>query len=556
LTGSTLAAESAPRPDLPDGRPDDRDPPLIERGPRAALITFAVACVASGVLVLTWLGNQRWFVSDEWDFLATRQLTDLADLMKPHNEHWTALPAVAYRLVWEVVGLHAYWPYQALVVVAHVLVVVLLRIVMRRAGVSPWIATITAASLLLFGAGDQNIVWAFQISFVGALGFGLVQLILADHDGGIERRDWLGLVAGAAALMCSGVGISMVVVVGLAALIRRGWRAALFHTLPLAALYATWYVVESPPGSANPDGSSAAHIAGEMAAFVAHGFTHAVAGLGSYPGVGVLLTALTVIGLAVAWRPIGWRGFRRAGAAVAALLVGSVAFMTLSAYGRWSAGADYADQKRYVYVIGALLLPALAVAADALCRRWRQLTPVVLVLLLVGIPGNIVEFVNEDTYVGPAFDLSEQTALAVLSSPLADQVPDWVEFDPRVNPGLTVGFLRRARDEGALPEGRPLDEEAANQLPIRLGVVQSFGRPPAKDCQVLTGKLDLRPAKGTVYGFSGSMLAVTPLDDAGEPTAPPLKFATNHGLQLHILLDDLHVQIKPGVLGGELRWCE
>ena len=64
--------------------------------------------------------------------------------------------------------------------------------------------------------------------------FGLVQLLLADHEGPIDRRDWLALLAGLAALMCSGVAIAMVLVVGIAMLLRRGWRIALLQTVPLA----------------------------------------------------------------------------------------------------------------------------------------------------------------------------------------------------------------------------------------------------------------------------------------------------------------------------------
>ena len=62
---------------------------------------------------------------------------------------------------------------------------------MRRAGVGPWTATIVAAVFVLFGPGEENIVWAFQFTFVGAIMFGLVHLILSDHDGPVDRRDWL-----------------------------------------------------------------------------------------------------------------------------------------------------------------------------------------------------------------------------------------------------------------------------------------------------------------------------------------------------------------------------
>ena len=265
---------------------------------------------------------------------------------------------------------------------------------------------------------------------------------------------------------------------------------------------------------------------------------------------------MLVVGLVVAWRPMGWSGFRRRGSPVAALLLGGLLFLTISAYGRWSFGADYASQSRYVYLVAAMVLPGLAVAADGLARRWRPLLPVVLVLLLVGIPGNIKLFADETRYVGPTYDLSRQMAVAVARSPLADDVPPWVEVDPRINPGLTIGWLRQVRDSGELPEGGPVDEATANQIPIRLGVAQTFGRPPSASCQAITGKLDLRPDRGTIFGFSGGTVAVAPLDDAGQPTAPPLKFAPNHGLRLNVLLDGLHLQIKPGTQGQTITICQ
>ena len=63
----------------------------------------------------------------------------------------------------------------------------------------------------------------------------LCHLLLADHDGPVDRRDYLGLGTGLAALMCSGVAVSMAIVVGLATLMRRGWRIALLHSPGSAA---------------------------------------------------------------------------------------------------------------------------------------------------------------------------------------------------------------------------------------------------------------------------------------------------------------------------------
>src|SRR5204863_5477275 len=112
-------------------------------------------------------------------------------------------------------------------------VVALLRIVMRRAGVRPWLATFIAFVFVFFGSGAENILIAFQITFVGSLMFGLVQLVLADHEGTWDRRDWIGLLAGFAGLMCPGVAIAMTIVVGIAMLLRPAWPIAPLHPAPL-----------------------------------------------------------------------------------------------------------------------------------------------------------------------------------------------------------------------------------------------------------------------------------------------------------------------------------
>src|SRR4029078_6788207 len=98
-------------------------------------------------------------------------------------------------------------PYQAVLVALHLTAATLLRRIMRRAGVGPWIASAAALLFLCLGSGRQNIVWAFQIGFVGSLVFGLAHLILADHDGPLDRRDWFGIAFGLLGLLRSGVAV-------------------------------------------------------------------------------------------------------------------------------------------------------------------------------------------------------------------------------------------------------------------------------------------------------------------------------------------------------------
>jgi hypothetical protein len=136
---------------------------------------------------------------DEWDFLADRSAGSARHVFGPKNEHWTTLPVLMFRLLWWIVGLHSYVPYLVPLILLHLLIAALLRVVMRRAGVNGWIATAAATVFVLFGSGWFNLEYAFQVTFRGALAFGLVHLLLADHPGGVDRRDLWGLVAGSPA---------------------------------------------------------------------------------------------------------------------------------------------------------------------------------------------------------------------------------------------------------------------------------------------------------------------------------------------------------------------
>jgi hypothetical protein len=105
------------------------------------------------------LGRRTWFWADEWDFLAARTAGDLGDLFRPHgNVHPSTLPILVYRLMWTVFGLNTYRPYRLLIVVLHLACALLLRAVMRRAGVNAWTATVVASLLVFFGAGRDNIL--------------------------------------------------------------------------------------------------------------------------------------------------------------------------------------------------------------------------------------------------------------------------------------------------------------------------------------------------------------------------------------------------------------
>ena len=363
-----------------------------DRSTRLAVVAF-VAVLAAGLVLFLVFGHSQWFFLDDWDFLADRRAGDLGDLLRPHNEHWSTLPILVYRSLWQLFGLRTYVPYQLVAILLHLTAAVLLRLVMRRAGVGPWIATVAASLFALFGAGDQDIVWAFQMAWSAALVLGLAHLILADHDGPLDRRDWFGLLAGLAGLMCSGVAVTMVIVVGLSAFVRRGWRVALFHTAPLGFVYLVWWLA-----FARDEYSAANGSAGGVVRFIWNGVSTTFGEIGQLPGLGIVVGVVLAMGLFLAWSGLDRDTLRRRAAAPGALLVGSVFFLGIAGVGRASVlGPETARAGRYLHVVAALALPAIGVAVDALMRRSRPLGSIAVATLLIGIPGNVDLLAHHDT---------------------------------------------------------------------------------------------------------------------------------------------------------------
>ncbi len=200
-----------------------RAKPRSSRSRRWALVTFAVLLVAVVPTILE-LEHHRWFILDYWDFLTQRRLGSFSYFMPPHNaEHWSTLPIIAWRTMYGVVGMHHYWHYQLMIVALHLTAVVLLRLVMRRAGsgrgrrpsppaccccsVPDRTTSSTpsrSGSSVPSSSGCRSWCWRTTTAPCGT-------------------RDWLGLVAGAAwSTPSPGLGVTMVVVV--VSVWMRRWR--------------------------------------------------------------------------------------------------------------------------------------------------------------------------------------------------------------------------------------------------------------------------------------------------------------------------------------------
>lgn len=512
---------------------------------RLALAVFVAYLIVAFFVIILVLGDERWFLFDEWTFLADRQTADLGDYFEPVNGHWVALPLVVWRFLFEVFGLHTYLPYQVPVVVMHLTAAFLLRVVMIRAGVGPWIATITAGSFVLLGAGEDNIVWGFQITLVGSLVFGLAQLILSDHDGDLDRRDGLALGSGMAALLCSGVAIPMVMAVGLSVLMRRGWRMAAFQTVPLGVAYGIWHLVYQPQNALLPDGVPLSTVTDLGAQFVWNGVSGIFVALGHYPIVGLALGVMFVVGLAMAWLPLAWSEFRRrANLPVGLLLALVIALVSTMLARLFLQGVASARSPRYMHLFVALALPAVAVAADALWRRWRPIGAVAIALLVVGIPANTTAF-EESLYGKPYFDGTKHLVFGIGRTDEAARVPDWVRPEPSRLLGATVGWLRQIDESGDLPEGFDPDPAVESTWPLQLGLAfRQEPIPAALECTSHTTRVDLKPEVGSELAIE-TKATIVQMRNGKADSAPYAVDPFWNGPVMSVELEDLELRFRP-----------
>ena len=347
---------------------------------------------------------------------------------------------------------------------------------------------IAARSVFL---GPSQTIWAFQVGFSGALVFGLVQLVLSDHDGPIDRRDWWGLAAGAVRRSPRESAS------------RNGHHRRARHARAprLAA-----GVVPTGVRSVFCTGARWLHYTGTDQASVHDPsvlwawFRTGVAGmfeaLGQVAIVGWAIGLMLVAGGVFAWRQYGADERRRRPVLPAAMLVGSALFLMVTGVNRAWIGTQPASSSRYMHITTALLLPSLAVAGDALVRRSARPPIVVPLLFLIGIPGNITA--TGENFLPPRF-FASYAADDQVAAPRGTRATCSRDFNPEpINgPGLTVGWLVDAARSGAIPQPHhPPTLKQDGEYRLRLSLEQEQRGVASSSCRPLfayTAIADRRP---------------------------------------------------------------
>ncbi len=338
------------------------------------------AAVAGSVIVvvaLLYMARRFDFFYDEWDFVLTASSWGLRDYFEPHNQHWSTVPQVIYKLLLEINGMRSYMSFMGVLLALHATAALFLfKIVRRRSG--DLFALVAMAMLLLLGRGWMDILWAFQIGFVGSVALGLLAIDLLDSEQASAPRLAAGSVSLLFSLMCSGVGILFCIAVGTDLILdpmRR--RRLLTLVLPIFG-YTTWYLAigRQPATPSSPLDLMA------VVTFIPYGMGAAVAGLFSLSAVWSQLALAALAALAgfvsAAWFRQGRVDSRVIGATAAFgfqyLLTGLV---------RSQLGDAEAASSRYVYVGAVFLLLAITGIAHQL--PWRRAWPALLAVLAISV---------------------------------------------------------------------------------------------------------------------------------------------------------------------------
>jgi hypothetical protein len=452
---------------------------LLPYGVHVVSVIFAFA-------VLMYLTRHIWFIYDEWELISHRVVTGQLNLFTPHNEHWSTVPILVDLGLFNVFGARTHVPYMAAVILLHLAIATMLWLVMRRAGADPVIVAVLVLLFLFLGAGHDNILWGIQVGFNTSILLGLVQLVLADHDGGFGWRDVGGWVAGTVALMSSGIGLPMLAAAAVAALLRRGIRGALVTASVPALVYAWWMAAIGYHAVAG-DHISVSDLL-HLPVYIWTGLTATVDGATGLAGAGAVL----VLGLLVWALTRDWP-LRRPLVVPISAATGSLALFTVTGLAR---NVPAVVPARYIYVAGAMLLPLAGVALTSLARRGRLArwgAAAVVALMAVQGAGEL------RAHASVWHQTTEESRQRVLGAAqlIASGAPVVGMFpDPNGAPDVTTDQLRSMVEHGQIKGETP--PTAARALEVATFMQVRFGP---------DGVLPADPARLRLSGVSDARLS-------------------------------------------------
>jgi hypothetical protein len=350
----------------------------LRRNPATALL--ALALIGTAALLLAFSAELTFF-QDTWELLMNRRGIGAEALLQPHNEHIVVLPVAIEQLLLRLFGMSSARP-EFVVLIAALLASAVLVFVYVRRRVGPWLALMAAVLLLFLGPAWQDLLWPFEVGFVGSVLFGVAMLLA------LERGDRRGDLAACAFLALSLAFSSLGLAFAVAALVdlvqtrrRRGLRRAYVAGLPLL-LFAGWYVGwgHEAEGHLSLDNvlASPRYVVEAMSAAV-----ESLVGMSGITGepVGQAVWGpplLVVLAALLAWALLRGRGAARGPAAASSsalsprlwpVVAAAATFWLLAAFNEIPGREAYSSRYQYAGAAFALLIAANLLEGVRIGRR-------------------------------------------------------------------------------------------------------------------------------------------------------------------------------------------
>lgn len=405
---------------------------------------LALAIAAVGYAVVSTRG---WFFFDDFAFIVPSQQ---GDIWMPHVGHWSTVPFALFLVLRAIFGINSYLPFAIPVIVACLAFAHLVWRFMLRVGVAPALATAFSLLLIFFGAGSENILWAFQVGFVGAMALvmGVILVLLRSQ---LRARDVVLIVAlSIVALASSGTSLPLLAVAALIAWQRHGFRRAVALFAGPAVVYAAWFLLQ---GRLSPPSGRASGVAQLLTAVPQYALSMLTDGFGRAFPVAVLGPILfSAVGI---WAVLSYRGASWRHRPAYLLFLAAPLFALFTAYSRVNLGMVTATSSRYLYFAISMVIPLLALGMTELTQRFSlrvgAVTALVGLLVLYNF-GGLVSTINERQVRS---DSARERFSASLA--LADQYPgvgSSVRPAAHWAPDATLGDIEDFATSGEFTPGR------------------------------------------------------------------------------------------------------
>ena len=418
--------------------------------PARARAALALVCTAS-VATLAVLGSRLTFFGDDWAFLLQRPGWGADALLDPHNGHLSVLAVVITKTLVALFGLDAQLPFRLVLGAAVAAVGALVYVlVAQRAGRLPGLV---AATLIVFlGPAWEDLLWTFQIGFVGSLAAGLGALLALERD--TPRRNAVACGLLVASIALSDLAIPMIAAAAVAVALRRRPVQAWIPLAPLA-LFGLWFETFGGDARSELSASNLPDVPRYVLDCAASGLASltGVTGEGWFDVPGRVVLALAVAGFGLWYARDG----RSRDPSALVFAAGALTFWIL-------AGANYIpgrepDASRY-QLVHAVFLVLIAAALVGPLHLGRGAATIALALAAVALGSNLSALSAGDKFMRE-HAANARAALGALeiarpAAPPELRLTEQAASDPYLV-SITAGRYYAERDRHGTPAFSPAE---------------------------------------------------------------------------------------------------